>query len=143
MNFKLIRSHFDEETGISSATIATDLGFFTGYAKLAEEDREVASTFCGCRYAELRAMLKYIRKRISLYSHKIQTLNNYLLYLKSRKDFEEGSLECKKLYKYINHIKKERNMWKNKETGLSTAINRNIMNRDMTLQKLNQIHFKG
>lgn len=143
MNFKLIRSHFNEETGISSATIATDLGFFTGYAKLAEEDREMVSTFCGCRYAELRAMLKYIRKRVSLYSHKIQTLNNYLLYLKSRKDFEEGSLECKKLYKYINHIKKERAMWKNKETSLSAAISRNIMNRDMTLQKLNQIHFKG
>ena len=101
MKFKLIRSNFDEQTGVSSATIATDLGFFTGYAQLAEEDRAVASTFCGCRYAELRAILKYIKKRISLYSHKIQTLNNYFLYLKSRKDFDEESVECKKLYKYI------------------------------------------
>lgn len=143
MKFKLIRSNFDENTGVSSATIATDLGFFTGYAQLAEEDREVASTFCGCRYAELRAMIKYIRKRISLYSHKIQTLNNYLLYLKSRKDFDETSLECKKLYKYMNHIKKERDMWKEKEKGLAEAITRNINDRDKALEKLNKIHFKG
>lgn len=143
MKFKLIRSNFDEQTGVSMATIATDLGFFTGYAQLHEDDRAVASTFCGCRYAELRAMLKYIRRRLSLYSNKIQTLNNYLLYLKSRKDFNEDALECKKLYKYINHIKKERDMWKEKEKGLAEAITRNINDRDKALDKLNKIHFKG
>ena len=31
----------------------------------------------------MSGLLKYIKKRISLYSHKIQTLNNYFLYLKS------------------------------------------------------------
>lgn len=143
MKFKLIRSNFDEQTGVSMATIATDLGFFTGYAQLHEDDRAVASTFCGCRYAELRAMLKYIKRRLSLYSNKIQTLNNYLLYLKSRKDFDEDALECKKLYKYINHIKKERDMWKEKEKRLAEAITRNINDRDKALDKLNKIHFKG
>lgn len=143
MKFKLIHSNFDEQTGVSMATIATDLGFFTGYAQLHEDDKAVASTFCGCRYAELRAMLKYIKRRLSLYSNKIQTLNNYLLYLKSRKDFNEDALECKKLYKYINHIKKERNMWKEKEKGLAEAITRNIHDRDKALEKLNKIHFKG
>jgi hypothetical protein len=142
MKFKLIRSNFDEQTGVSSATIATDLGFFTGYAQLAEEDKAVASTFCGCRYAELRAILKYIKKRISLYSHKIQTLNNYFLYLKSRKDFDEESVECKKLYKYINHIKKEKDMWQGKKTSLEAAIFKNIKERDVALQKLNKIHLK-
>lgn len=135
MKFKLIRSIFDEQTGLSSVTIATDLGFFTGYAQLHEDDKAVASSFCGCRYAELRAIQKYVKKRVSLYAYKLQALNNYLSYIKSRSDFKES--ECKKLYKYINHIKKERDTWKKKDKSLTNAIIKNINERDKALEKLN------
>ena len=142
MKFKLVNSNFDKETGISSATIATELGFFTGYSRLHEEDKQNISTFCGCRYAELRAMLKYIKKRISLYSYQIKTLNNYLLYLKSKKDFDKNSLECKNLYKYMNQVIKEKKSWEVRGSNLSAAILKNINDREVALKKLNKTHFK-
>lgn len=136
MKFKLINSFYDEDRGISSATIATDLGFFTGYASLHPNDKEVASNFCGCRYAEQRAVLKYIRKRVSLYAQKLKTLNNYLLYLKTRQDFELS--DCKKIYRYMNHIQKERDIWKEKERSLQLAIDKSIEERDFLLTKFNK-----
>ena len=52
-------TNYNAETGISTAWIATDLGDFYGEAKLAPEDKDIASSFAGCRYAEMRAIIKY------------------------------------------------------------------------------------
>ena len=57
MKIKLLSSNYDEETGISVASIQTDYGIFTGTSKLHEEDKHISSHYAGCQYAETKAIL--------------------------------------------------------------------------------------
>jgi hypothetical protein len=69
----LINSDYNEETGVSKVLIDTDLGSFYGFAKLHPEDSDYASKFTGCRYAEIRATIKYLKmkQKIALYGLKL------------------------------------------------------------------------
>lgn len=59
----LIKADYDENTGISNVMIDTDLGAFIGQAKLHDEDKDYASKYTGCRYAETRATIKYLKMK--------------------------------------------------------------------------------
>lgn len=59
----LIKADYNENTGISNVMIDTDLGAFTGQAKLHDEDKDYASKYTGCRYAETRATIKYLKMK--------------------------------------------------------------------------------
>ena len=63
-SMKIIYSNFDETTGISTVTILTKIGEFTGTSKLHDEDKNISSSFAGCRYAEIRAIIKYHKKKL-------------------------------------------------------------------------------
>lgn len=59
----LIKANYNEETGVSTVMINTDLGAFFGKAKLHPEDKNFASKYTGCRYAETRAIIKYLKMK--------------------------------------------------------------------------------
>lgn len=59
----LIEADYNEETGVSTVMIDTDLGAFYGKAKLHDEDKDYASRYTGCRYAETRATIKYLKMK--------------------------------------------------------------------------------
>lgn len=59
----LIKADYNENTGVSNVMIDTDLGAFTGQAKLHDEDKDYASKYTGCRYAETRATIKYLKMK--------------------------------------------------------------------------------
>lgn len=59
----LIKANYDENTGVSNVMIDTDLGAFIGQAKLHDEDKDYASKYTGCRYAETRATIKYLKMK--------------------------------------------------------------------------------
>ena len=59
----LIKADYNENTGVSNVMIDTDLGAFIGQAKLHDEDKEYASKYTGCRYAETRATIKYLKMK--------------------------------------------------------------------------------
>lgn len=59
----LIEADYNEETGVSTVMIDTDLGAFYGKAKLHDEDKDYASKYTGCRYAETRATIKYLKMK--------------------------------------------------------------------------------
>lgn len=59
----LIKADYNENTGVSNVMIDTDLGAFIGQAKLHDEDRDYASKYTGCRYAETRATIKYLKMK--------------------------------------------------------------------------------
>lgn len=59
----LIKADYNEETGVSTVMIDTDLGAFYGKAKLHDEDKDYASKYTGCRYAETRATIKYLKMK--------------------------------------------------------------------------------
>jgi len=78
INIKIIDSDFNTETGISTTKILTDLGSFTGTAKLHPDDQDKASRFAGCRYAEIRATIKYMKMKKKLFKEEIKLLNHLL-----------------------------------------------------------------
>ena len=59
----LIKADYNENTGVSNVMIDTDLGAFVGQAKLHDEDKDYASKYTGCRYAETRATIKYLKMK--------------------------------------------------------------------------------
>lgn len=59
----LIKANYDENTGVSNVMIDTDLGAFIGQAKLHDKDKDYASKYTGCRYAETRATIKYLKMK--------------------------------------------------------------------------------
>lgn len=74
---------YDENTGISKAWIATDLGDFYGKAILSPEDKDIASSFAGCEYAEIRAILKYAKLKIKILKYQLEPL------LRIKKEYEK------------------------------------------------------
>ena len=64
IQMKTIASEYNKETGISKVIVATDLGDITAYASLHPDDKDIASSFAGCRYAEMRAGIKYMKEKI-------------------------------------------------------------------------------
>ena len=85
-NLKVINSAFDETTRISTTTILTDIGQFTGIAKLHPDDAQYASRYAGCRYAEIRATIKYLKAKKTMMRTQIKELYRLLNQIKSRKD---------------------------------------------------------
>ena len=74
---RLDKAEFNKETGISTVTIRTPLGKFTGHAKVHPEDVPYASNITGCRYADQRAKIKYLKAKARVISNEIKALNDF------------------------------------------------------------------
>lgn len=71
-----IKSDYNEETGLSKVTILTDIGAFDGYASLHPDDKEIESNFAGCRNAEMRANIKYMKMKKKIFEAQIKILKS-------------------------------------------------------------------
>ena len=105
MKIRMIYSNFDEETGISTVTINTDYGQFTATSKLHEEDRQISSHFAGCKYAEMKAIIMYMRKRIEVINYEITGLENCKKVLEGKKEYNHNSIENRTIRKQIYLLK--------------------------------------
>lgn len=104
---KLIYANYDKESGVSTALIETDLGRFTATSKLREEDREVESSYCGCRYAELKAVRKYLQALLRVKKAEFKCLHElYIGFCLSDKT-NSGSREFVLLERAVDKKRKE------------------------------------
>ena len=117
-----ISSNYDEETGISKVSILTDLGAFEGVAKLHPEDKEIASRFAGCRYAEERAIIKYAKMKIKVVDNQLEVLKNILKELQNKKYFKENTTGVKLLEKNIYILEDDKVYFKNVVNSLSKKL---------------------
>lgn len=107
-------SFYDSISGVSEAHINTNLGTFKGKAFLHEEDEDIESKFQGCKYAEMRAVSKYVSALIKNAQIKYDTLlsltndfqniniyreNKYTKILKNKLDNAYNNLKNLKEYK--------------------------------------------
>lgn len=127
--FKIIQASFDSTTGISTTILETDLGRFIGTAKLHPDDESTASKYAGCRYAEMRATIKYLKMKKKVIKQQIKTLSNIYPHIKGNKD---------KII--INNSIKE---WEEFEADcvfrieqLSNSLQKSIEERDKILNKI-------
>ena len=95
MKWKILNADFNRETGISKVNILTDLGNFEGKSKLHEEDKDIISNFEGCRYAELRAVVKYIKAKIKNQKIKVNTIKNLIINMEKLYNYAENTPEAR------------------------------------------------
>ena len=95
MKWKILNADFNKETGISKVNILTDLGNFEGKSKLHEEDKDIISNFEGCRYAELRAVVKYIKAKIKNQKIKVNTIKNLIINMEKLYNYAENTPEAR------------------------------------------------
>jgi len=95
MKWTLVSSNYDAETGISKVIINTELGTFEGTSKLHDEDKDIQSKYTGCRYAEMRAAAKYLKRKIKNQKIKVDTLKNLISNLERLADYDKDVLEAR------------------------------------------------
>ena len=138
--FKLKNANYDSVSGESFATIVTELGEFSGMARLHEEDRDKASGFFGCEIAEIRALIKYAKKRKSIAFHQYKVLNNLYKNLSQIKEFNEDSFEIKKIRRCIrrsiNEHFNEYDNWKDNIKMLEESIDKKCVMREKMLENI-------
>lgn len=95
MQWELLDSKFDSETGISKVVVKTELGVFEGTSKLHEEDKDIKSIFQGCRYAEIRAMIKYGKAKARAYKNKVDILKEVIDNMEKLNNYQKNSVEAR------------------------------------------------
>lgn len=136
MKIKMIKSNFDEITGISEVTIATDIGEFSGTSKLHDEDRNISSSFAGCQYAEMRAVIKYMKRKMHDLDMQIKGLTDFQSSLKCRKDYNHISIENSKARRRIYELNKQKEIWKKRMNSLYERMLRNMEQREKVIEKI-------
>ena len=136
MKIKMIKSNFDEITGISEVTIATDIGEFSGTSKLHDEDRNISSSFAGCQYAEMRAVIKYMKRKMHDLDMQIKGLTDFHSSLKCRKDYNHISIENSKARRRIYELNKQKEIWEKRMNSLYERMLRNMEQREKVIEKI-------
>lgn len=66
-HWKIVDSHYDKESGKSFCHVRTNIGDFYGRVKLHKEDSDVANSFDGQRFAEMKCRVQYAKKKQMMY----------------------------------------------------------------------------
>lgn len=131
--FKLVKSDYNKEDGISFVEIQTDYGNFCAYSFLSPEDTEVASSFLGCELAEYRATIQYFEKCLTRVNIQINCLED----LKLRFNQEEPVLE-KRLKQYKDYKKEI----VDNIASLKEVINNKLENRLVIIDHMKKLKEK-
>lgn len=129
MKIKIIDTLYDIETRTSTVIINTDLGKFTGKAKLHEEDEDIQSSFAGYNYAEARAVIKYMKTKAKNIGFQIKGLKDCEQAMKNKKDYNHHSVEARTVRKQIKILEAERNTWKERVKSLHQKTYDQMSNR--------------
>lgn len=99
---KFIDSYYNVETGFSEVWIQ-HLGVkFRGTATIHPEDKENASSYAGCEYAEIRATIKALKYERKILKAKADASIDFLHACECYKDFIKDSKTAKVMYRQVN-----------------------------------------
>lgn len=131
---KLLYSYFYPQTGESVSVLSNKNGTYTGSAKLHPDDQNVASQYAGCRLAEYRAWIKYLkseRRNNKIKLNTIKQLNKEInLYCPNINQKIQRRINLK-IRDYYNNIQEINN----EIQQLQTKIKKDIETRDLILKR--------
>lgn len=130
IQMKTIASNYNETTGISKVTVATDLGEITGYASLHPDDKDIASNFAGCRYAEMRAGIKYMKEKVRISKYQLEPLKRIYNDLSQKKYYNKNNNGAKMLEKEIYKLEDDIETYKTNIKTLTERLQTAIDSRD-------------
>lgn len=102
-----INSFYDKEEGLAAVMVKYGNREFTGFAKVAEEDKDKANEFTGCRLAELRATRKAIKSSLTEMNKEYDTVNEFVNNCLQTKKFDAGSPTAKVMFRQLNILNKK------------------------------------
>lgn len=102
---RIEKSNYNEKTGISTVTIKTGIGSFTGTSKLWECDKDAASSYFGCFCAEIKARKRYTRELRKQKQNRLNILRSTYKALQCG-EFNANSPEMRRFRKIIKGLEK-------------------------------------
>lgn len=136
IQIKTIASDYNEDTGLSKVTLSTDLGEFTGYSKLHPEDKEIASHYAGCRYAEMRAGIKYMKAKARIVKYQLEPLNRIYKSLIQMNSFDNDNKGAKMLEKEIYLLEDELETFNTNAKTLQERLDKAIEARPSIIEDI-------
>ncbi len=136
IQMKTIASEYNKETGISKVIVATDLGNITGYASLHPDDKDIASSFAGCRYAEMRAGIKYMKEKIKISKYQLKPLKRIYDELIRNKRCNKNSKGIKLLEKEIYILEDDIKSYETNIKTLTERLQKAINSRDDIIKNM-------
>lgn len=139
-NIKLLYSHYDPDSGISVVRIQTPEGMFKGKARVHPKDLNTASSYTGCRYAELRAYIKYYKFKARQYQIAVKEMTNFYNQLKQNKDTPKKVIYwCEKR---LNNLKELKKAHSNFALEIQKEITTSITERSKIIERINKAKIK-
>lgn len=134
---KLVYSDYNEETGVSIARIQTPYGVFKGKARLNPQDADTASHYEGCKYAEMRAYIKYFKFMIKIKRtayDELQKLYNQLKY--STPAVAQNDIVLNLINDYMTDLNNTIQSYKKAITKYTNNITKSINERETILNRI-------
>ena len=131
-----IYTNYNKETGVSEAILNTDLGLIKGIAKLNPEDEEIKSVYAGCRYAETRATIKYMRRKKKEAQKNKNLFLNLLKELENTKTYNEKYVFVKIIKRKINYFNDLSLKYQEYENSLKNRLEAMIKERPEYIKKM-------
>lgn len=133
---RMIHADFNYNTGISTVTINSRYGKFTGTARLHPADVDHPSEFAGCEYAEIRANIKYMKARKAECRVQLKTMQDFYNNIASMKNFNPNSWESKRIRKTIYGYEKQIKLWTDRIQSAEKMIRDHINQRDASISQM-------
>ena len=130
MNYKLLYSNYDVQSGESVVTIGTEIGQFTGKSRLMDEDLDHPSRFFGCEIAELKAAEKYYKAKARMARSKARTLTEFLRDMSQTRSYSDSAYWVKRIKREIARYQSERSKWMRHASYCEQTRLKNIKMRD-------------
>lgn len=135
---KFVDSYYDKENGVS-VVVVEHLGLdFIGKAKLNPEDKEIESSFAGCRIAEMRATINALKFERKLAKRKADEAIDFIKACENYKNFNKLSPTARVMYRQANRRIKKVNDLTDEINLLLEGIEQNILARDIAMKKIKE-----
>ncbi len=126
---KFIKSIYDPDTGISNV-IMQHLGKkFVGKAVAHPDDKENASEFAGCEYAEIRAKIMALKHERKIAKNKSDEALDFVKACECYANFDKDSATAKVMYRQLNQRIKRVNDITDEINELLMTLDRKIHQR--------------
>ena len=125
---QLINSGFNEGTGKSTSVVKHKKRKYYGYAWLHPEDKEIASKYTGCRYAEMRAEIKALKDEYKKEKKACEECRKFVKACSQYKNFDKESLTAKVMFRQLNRRIKQVN-------NLADQINQKMQDLEIAIKQ--------
>lgn len=101
-------NNYDEKTGMSYCILHTDIGDFEGSTQLHPEDKKYESRFLGCRIAEHKAYIKYLKEKRKIIIYQIKALDSLSKSIENSAKNKDISVTKNEIFFLKHQYKKEK-----------------------------------